>query len=70
MDINYALVLLPVLILDTSLVSLNPFNGDDFLLGGKESRCGGRVGEIEPTQLWLWFNWYPLLLHWGVVKFQ
>lgn len=70
MDINYALVLLPVLILDTSLVSLNPFNGDDFLLGGKESRCGGRVGEIEPTQLWFWFNWYPLLLHWGVVKFQ
>lgn len=47
-NFDYALILLPVLVLQTSLVNLNPLNGDNSLLGGKETCCGRGVGKIEP----------------------
>ena len=49
-NIACALMLLPALVFNAGLIDLNPQDSDDFLLGGKKSRCGRRIGEIEHVE--------------------
>lgn len=53
---DYALILLPVLVLHTGLVNLNPLDSNNSLLGGKETSCSRGVGEVEPDVRRRWIG--------------